>query len=260
MWGAGFAGATTIGGDSHIMQFRERRRVIQVIRTTYDPEVKRGRSEVLGKIDKAAPAVTDKLHKACTPEELAEIATYLANRQNLLRNEAVRAGAETLPAQMRAAAEYFRTHRDEEAKDFAVDIRAAWDELKSALRKAGFAKGKALKKAQKNAEKAAAAAETPAAESAPVETPAAKAVVEKTVPGKTVAEKAVPEKTGAAKKAAPARKPAAVKKTPTARRAAVPKRTETAAVALMAANPEVAADPVVTVPPVVADSKPDAAQ
>ncbi|MCW2237910.1 hypothetical protein [Azospirillum canadense] len=231
------------------MQFRERRRVIQVIRTTYDPEVKRGRSEVLGKIDKAAPTVTDKLHKACTPEELAEIATYLANRQNLLRNEAVRAGAETLPAQMRAAAEYFRTHRDEEAKDFAVDIRAAWDELKSALRKAGFAKGKALKKAQKSAEKAA-AAEAPAAEAAPVETPAANAVVEKTVTGKPAA----------AKKAAPVRKPTAAKKTPAARRAAVPKRTETAAVALMASNPEVAAEPVVTVPPVVADSKPDAAQ
>lgn len=232
------------------MQFRERRRVIQVIRTTYDPEVKRGRSEVLGKIDKAAPAVTDKLNKACTLEELAEITAYLANRQNLLRNEAVRAGAETLPAQMRAAAEYFRTHRDEEAKDFAVDIRAAWDELKAALRKAGFAKGKALKKAaQKSAEKAA-AAETPAAESAPVEEPAAKAVVEKTVTGRTAA----------AKKAAPAKKPAAAKKTPTARKAAVPKRTETAAVALMAANPETAAEPVVTVPPVVADAKPDAAQ
>lgn len=217
------------------MQFRERRRVIQVIRTTYDPELKRGRSEVVGKIDKAAPAITDKLHKTCSPEELSEIATYLTNRQNMLRTEAVRAGAETLPAQMRAAAEYFRTHRDEEAKDFAVEIRAAWDELKSALRKAGFSKGKALKKAvEKAAQKDARqdgekAKAPPAAEAAPVagvpETPpAAKAVVEKTV---------------AAKKA-PARRPAA--KSPAARKAAVPKRTETAAVALAASSP----DPVVT--------------
>lgn len=123
------------------MQFRERRRVIQVIRTTYDPELKRGRSEVVGKIDKAEPAMTDKLRNACTPEERAEIADYLANRSGILRNAAVRAGAETLPEQMRRAAEYFRDHRDEEARRFAVEIRRGWDELKSAMRRAGFTKG-----------------------------------------------------------------------------------------------------------------------
>ena len=129
------------------MQFRERRRVIQVIRTVYDPDLKRGRSEVVGKIDKAALAVTDKLQKGCTPEELSEILTYLDDRRNRLRNEAVRAGAETLPAQMREAAEYFRTHRDGEAREFATEIRLAWEELKAALRDSGFSKNKVLKKA-----------------------------------------------------------------------------------------------------------------
>ncbi|OYD84374.1 hypothetical protein [Azospirillum brasilense] len=129
------------------MQFRERRRVIQVIRTVYDPDLKRGRSELIGKIDKAAPVVTDKLQKSCTPEELSEILTYLDDRHNRLRNEAVRAGAETLPAQMREAAEYFRTHRDDDARAFATEIRLAWEELKTALREAGFSKSKVLKKA-----------------------------------------------------------------------------------------------------------------
>ena len=63
------------------MQFRERRRVIQMIRTTYDPAVKRGRSEVVGKIDKDAPAIPEKLRKSCSAEELAEIESWLAERE-----------------------------------------------------------------------------------------------------------------------------------------------------------------------------------
>ncbi len=203
------------------MQFRERRRVIQVIRTTYDPDLKRGRSEVVGKIDKATPAVTDKLQKACTPEELSEIATYLANRRNSLRNEAVRAGAETLPAQMRAAAEYFRTHRDGEAKIFATEIRLAWDELKGALRKAGFSKSKVLKKGGEKA--APVVAET-------VEVSEAKPAAAPT-PRAEVASKPAPTK-----KAAPEKKPAV-------RKAPVSKRTAAAPVALAAQSPA----PVVTV-------------
>ncbi|MBK3737321.1 hypothetical protein FBZ83_104235 [Azospirillum brasilense] len=163
-----------------MMQFRERRRVIQVIRTVYDPELKRGRSELVGKIDKAAPAVTDKLQKSCTPEELSDILTYLDERHNRLRNEAVRAGAETLPAQMRAAAEYFRTHRDGDARAFATDIRLAWEELKTALREAGFSKGKVLKKAAERAETPA-PSESLAAEdtAAPAVSPSAAAPVRK---------------------------------------------------------------------------------
>lgn len=183
------------------MQFRERRRVIQVIRTVYDPELKRGRSEVVGKIDKATPAVTDKLQKTCTPEELSEILTYLDDRRNRLRNEAVRAGAETLPAQMREAAEYFRTHRDGEAREFATEIRLAWEELKAALRESGFSKNKVLKKAgerDKTGEKAEASApavmepvaETAAEpEAASVEaTPAGKPRAKRTRAGKAVAD------------------------------------------------------------------------
>ncbi|WP_353858627.1 hypothetical protein [Azospirillum formosense] len=145
------------------MQFRERRRVIQVIRTVYDPDLKRGRSELVGKIDKAAPAVTDKLQKNCTPEELSEVLSYLDDRHHRLRNEAVRAGAETLPAQMREAAEYFRTHRDDDARAFATDIRMAWEELKTALREAGFSKSKVLKRGVERAEAERAEAPVPSA-------------------------------------------------------------------------------------------------
>lgn len=122
------------------MQFRERRRVIQVIRTTYDPDLKRGRAEVVGRIDKATLTPAEKLLRDCSPEEAAEVRRYLAERSTSLHDAAVRAGAETLPRQIRTAAEYFRHHDDDEARRFAAEIRAAWTELKSAIRKAGFTK------------------------------------------------------------------------------------------------------------------------
>lgn len=180
------------------MQFRERRRVIQVIRTTYDPELKRGRSELVGKLDKEAPEITEKLRNSCTPAELTEISDYLGGRRANQRNAAVHAGAATLPEQMRRAAEYFQTHRDDKALAFATEIRAAWDELKSAMRKAGFSKSKvrhAAKAAGKAAHKPATAplAEPAALEAAPVE-----AAPVETGPGKAKA------KRGTAKPAAAA--------------------------------------------------------
>ncbi|AWJ88872.1 hypothetical protein Sp245p_03250 [Azospirillum baldaniorum] len=183
-----------------MMQFRERRRVIQVIRTVYDPDLKRGRSELVGKIDKAAPVVTDRLQKSCTAEELSEILTYLDDRHNRLRNEAVRAGAETLPAQMREAAEYFRTHRDDDARAFATEIRLAWEELKTALRDSGFSKNKLLKKAAERAEAAPVAVQVAAEEVAePVEVPPAEARARKPHARKAKTARVVALNTGGSK-------------------------------------------------------------
>jgi len=220
------------------MQFRERRRVIQVIRTTHDPELKRGRSDVVGKIDKSAPAITDKLRNACSPEEQAEIATYLANRQTTLSNEAVHAGAETLPARMRAAAAYFRTHGDEKAGDFAVEIRAAWDDLKSAMRKAGFPKSKVKKKGGGKGKEKAAAPPPPKADAAVIR------AVDAMRPVGAAAEVTATE-TAAAETVPSGRRPAAKKpngakageKKPAAAKRSAAKRSATAPVALAAGKP-----------------------
>lgn len=122
------------------MQFRERRRVIQVIRTTYDPALKRGRSTLLGTIDKTAPTVSEALRGACTAGELEEVVRYLDGQRG--------GEGDLLPEQMRRAAAYFRTHRDAAALAFAAEIRDAWDDLKEAMREAGFSKEK-LRKAAK---------------------------------------------------------------------------------------------------------------
>ena len=124
------------------MQFRERAKVIQLIRTVYDPAIKRGRAELVGKMDKDNPVLDDLLRCACSPAELVEVEAYLAERAQNLSREAVAQAARELPARMRMAEQYFRQGDDVLAGSVAADIFAAWDDLKKALHKGGFRKEK----------------------------------------------------------------------------------------------------------------------
>lgn len=124
------------------MQFRERAKVIQLIRTIYDPAIKRGRAEVVGTLDKDDPQVDDTLRRACSPAELAEVEAYLAQRQQALGQESTAQAARDLPAMIRMAEQYFRRGGDPLAGTQAAEIFAAWDDLKKALHKGGFRKEK----------------------------------------------------------------------------------------------------------------------
>ncbi|MEW5728373.1 MAG: hypothetical protein AB1918_11160 [Pseudomonadota bacterium] len=120
--------------------------MIQVIRTIYDPSIKRGRAELVGRIDKTRPAVDGALRAACSAEELVEIEDFLARRSELLSREATREAALSLAGHMRLAEAYFRDAGDGgdggEDGGAAAEILAAWDDLKKALHKAGFRKDK----------------------------------------------------------------------------------------------------------------------
>lgn len=124
------------------MQFRERRRVIQVIRTVYDPAIKRGRAEVVGRIDKDDPRLDDEIARACSPDELAEINAFLAEHTRLMSRDATRAAAEDLARQMRLAEAWFNGMAGAEGGAVAAEIYTAWEGLKKALHKAGYRKGK----------------------------------------------------------------------------------------------------------------------
>ncbi|MCA1908105.1 MAG: hypothetical protein LDL39_07075 [Magnetospirillum sp.] len=122
------------------MQFRERAKVIQLIRTIYDPSIKRGRAEVVGKLDKDQPLVDDALRRVCSPAELAEVEAYLVQRQQALTQESMAQAVRDLPAMMRMAEQYFRRADDPLAGVQAAEIFAAWEDLKKALHKGGFRK------------------------------------------------------------------------------------------------------------------------
>lgn len=126
------------------MQFRQRRHVIQLIRTVYDPAIKRGRSEVVGRMDAERPELTDELRKLCSPEETREIETFLAEHRVLASRDAALRAARELPVSMRLAEAFFRQEQEQgpEAGALAAEILTAWADLKSSLRQAGFRKTK----------------------------------------------------------------------------------------------------------------------
>jgi hypothetical protein len=45
------------------MHFRERDQIVQIIRTKYDAELKRGKNEIIGRMAKANPKITDELDR-----------------------------------------------------------------------------------------------------------------------------------------------------------------------------------------------------
>ena len=124
------------------MQFRERSRVIQVIRTVYDPAIKRGRAEVVARLSKDAPTIDEEVRNACSPAELAELEDFLATRTAMMSQETTRDAAMGLAAQMRMAESFFRNGPNGVGGMVAADIYTAWEDLKKAMHKAGYRKGK----------------------------------------------------------------------------------------------------------------------
>jgi hypothetical protein len=126
------------------MQFRERSRVIQIIRTVYDPAIKRGKSELVGRIDRDRLEIEPAVRIACSGGEVMEIEAFLDQYRHRLSCDTARQAAESLPGQMRLAETWFRDHADIdiEAGACAAEVWTAWKDLAKALRKVSGDKAK----------------------------------------------------------------------------------------------------------------------
>ena len=109
---------------------------------------------MVGKIEKDAPVIPEELRKSCSTEELAEIESWLAEREIALRTETIRDETGLLAQRMRQAADYFRHHvqgtahtvmDDKQAALYAAEIQLAWEDLKKAIRKAGYSESRLAK-------------------------------------------------------------------------------------------------------------------
>ena len=119
------------------MHFRERNQVIQIIRTKYDAATKKGKNEIVGRLPKANPKLSDELVAALTKEERKEVATWIegyATVGRLKRELAVR----TLQEQMALAQEWFADQKGDEARVLAASLMPAWARLRSTLKKSAL--------------------------------------------------------------------------------------------------------------------------
>jgi hypothetical protein len=119
------------------MHFRERGQVVQIIRTVYDAETKKGKSQIVGKLLKAKPQLSDELKTALSAEERREVAVWLkghATVERLKKELAVR----TLPEQMTLAGDWFGEQKSEDAQIMAAALVPAWTRLRVILKRAGL--------------------------------------------------------------------------------------------------------------------------
>jgi len=64
------------------MHFRARNNVVQLIRTTYDADKKRARSEVIGNVARSKLTLADDVAAKMTPEEKQQFETFALNYRN----------------------------------------------------------------------------------------------------------------------------------------------------------------------------------
>lgn len=120
------------------MHFRERGKIIQVIRTTYDASKQRGKPDIVARLDKESPKVTDEIRSNCSVEEVQEIESWIAQRgtrDSIKREYAVH----TLLEQLSEVTAWFagRTPAPE-TQALASELIPALQKLQRQLRKNGF--------------------------------------------------------------------------------------------------------------------------
>jgi|GEM_PF-1315378 len=120
------------------MHFRLRNNVVQIIRVTYDPQTKRGKNAIVGRLNKANPVITDELKKGCTEGELSEITQWIQNaqRKHSIQNEHA---ALTAAEQLQATAAWMAAQTDQAHAQKVYDqIRTAWLKVRQQAASAGL--------------------------------------------------------------------------------------------------------------------------
>jgi len=119
------------------MHFRDRGSVVQIIRTSYDKSSKRGKNEIVGKLAKANPQISDELKAALAPEERKELAAWIAGHASMARLKRELA-VRTLGEQLELAKEWFADKKDDESRILAASLVPMWVKLRVVLKRNGL--------------------------------------------------------------------------------------------------------------------------
>jgi len=119
------------------MHFRERNQIVQIIRTKYDAAAKKGKNEIVGRLQKANPKLSEELTSTLTKEERKEVAAWIEGYASVGRLKREFA-ARTLQEQLALAQEWFTEQKGDEARMLAASLIPAWARLRGTMRKNGL--------------------------------------------------------------------------------------------------------------------------
>lgn len=116
------------------MHIRQRNKVIQLIRTVYDNESKKGRAVLVGHMAVKNPELSADLKSQLTDDEKKQVVAWLASR-NAQTNLAREYAARTLTEQLAQARAWFKTQgTSADAKALAQDVASSANKLIRQLR------------------------------------------------------------------------------------------------------------------------------
>ena len=120
------------------MHFRIRKNVVQLIRTSYDPDTKKAKTAVVGRMQLKQPRLSTELKSKLTEEEIAESQEWIEGqfRMNSLKEELA---ALTLPESIEAANRWFSRNANNPATAaIALQLLPALIALRKMLRGKGL--------------------------------------------------------------------------------------------------------------------------
>lgn len=117
------------------MRFRIHQNTVQLVRTEQDPQTKKPKATIVGRLQRAKPGLDEDLKKALTPKEAAEVERWMMSDQRLqaLKEEVA---ALSLAETMEYAEAWF-VHQDgsEVARILATQVVASWLRLRNQMQK-----------------------------------------------------------------------------------------------------------------------------
>ena len=127
------------------MRIKEKGQRLQLLRTEYVPELKRGRDVMIGSLSKYDASVPEDVKSLLDAGELQKLEAYLTERREASTVMMQGFALDTLPSKLRDAMEGLKSVDKVAAMkpERIAEIWAALDDMRAALRKAGLPRPKA---------------------------------------------------------------------------------------------------------------------
>ncbi len=129
------------------MQIRMRKNSLTLVRTVYDPALKRGRAVTVGRLPLSTPDIPSDIEAALRPDEREQVQRELAKHHAAHESAGEERAARQLPLTIRRATRWYdRQAAGDDVAALAAASRERWSELLAAMVRAGVGRTRQRRK------------------------------------------------------------------------------------------------------------------
>jgi hypothetical protein len=119
------------------MHFRERGKIIQIIRSSPESGSKKAKNVAIGRLKKSNPEISSKLEAVLSDKERKEVKSWIESYGSTERLK-MELAARTLSEQMAITEEWFKDQKGEDARLLAATLYRSWVQLRIVIKKSGL--------------------------------------------------------------------------------------------------------------------------